>query len=151
MKVFNSIFLGLILVSILSCDKEEEEPTVTIADIAGSWKATSSVFTNKANANDEIDLISIGAELRFTMLDDGGVRTWFNLDTISDEWDSQAVLKNGSTLTLTPVEMERGVSTYELVLDENTLELTNENTSFDFTFSGAEEVPARSVAIFERN
>lgn len=151
MKVFNFIFLGLIAFSVLSCDKEEEEPTVTIADLAGSWKATSSVFTNKADANDEIDLISIGAELRFTMLENGGVRTWFTLDTLSDEWDSQAVLKNGSTLTLTPAEIERGISTFEFVLDENTLELTNEDTSFDFTLSGAEEVPATSVSVFERN
>ena len=151
MKVVNFIIMGLILVSIVSCDKEEKEPTVTIADLAGTWNATSSVFTNKADANDEIDLISIGAELRFTMLENGGVRTWFNLDTISDEWDSQAVLKNGSTLTLTPVELERGISTFEFALDENTLELTNDDTSFDFTLSGAEEVPATSVSIFKRN
>lgn len=37
------------------------------------------------------------------------------------------------------------------MLDDNTLELTNDNTTFDFTLSGAEGVPAISVTLFERN
>jgi len=151
MNISGKIFFGLIIVFAIGCDKKEEEPAITIDDLVGSWNATSSVFTNKSNANDVIDLIALGGELRFTMLQDGGVRTWFTLDTISDEWDSQAVLTNNSTLTITPVEAERGTNTVEVVLDNNTLELTNNNTSFDFTLSGAAEVPASSVTFFERN
>ena len=137
--------------SALSCDKKEEEPAITIDDLTGSWNGTSFVFTNNSNANDVIDLIAFGGELRFTMLEGGRVRTWFALDSISDEWDSQAVLTNSNILTLTPVEAERGVKTYEFLLDNNTLKLTNDQDSFDFTLSGATEVAALSVTFFERN
>lgn len=151
MKIFSHLSLGLIIAFLLSCDKEEEAPAITIDDLVGSWKASSTVFTNNSNPAQFIDLIALGGELRFTMLDNGGVRTWLSIDTISDEWDSQAVITNGNTLTLTPVETDRGTNTYDFVLDNNTLELTNKNDSFDFTLSGASEVPATSVTIFNRN
>lgn len=151
MKILSYLSLGLIIAFVLSCDKEEEAPAITIDDLVGSWKASSTVFTNNSNPAQVIDLISLGGELRFTMLDNGGVRTWFSIDTISDEWDSQAVITNSNILTLTPVETDRGTNTYDFVLDNNTLELTNNNDSFDFTLSGASEVPATSVTIFNRN
>jgi len=146
-----NFYLAIILLSVLSCDKKEEEAEITINDFTGSWSAISSVYTNDSNMDEVIDLISLGAELRFTMLERGKVRTWFTIDTISDEWDSQAVLTNQSLLTLTPVEEERGINTFEFELDNNTLRLTNNNSSFDFTLSGAPEVPASSVKTFERN
>ena len=151
MKINNLFLLGLLFIFVLSCDKKEEEPEITISDLAGSWIATSSVFTNSSNANEVIDLIASGGELRFTMLENGGVRTWLTLDTFSDEWDSQAVITNQSTLTLTPQEAERGINAFEFELDNNMLKLTNNNASFDFTLTGAAEVPASSVSIFERN
>ena len=152
MKIYNLIFLGLIVASVISCDKNsvEPEPAVTINDIVGSWNATSYVLTNNSNSSEVIDLIANGGELRFTMLDGGGVRTWITVGSFSDEWDSQAKLTNSSTLVLTPVEAARGVNTFEFVLENNTLDLTNYNDSFDFTLTGATEVPATSVVIFVR-
>ena len=151
MKNVKLVLLGIIVAVAISCEKGEEEPSLTIDDFVGSWDATSFLFTNKANAGETVDLIALGGELRFTMLDGGGVRTWFTLDTISDEWDSQAVLSGSSTLTLTPVEAERGVRSFEYVLDNNSLILTNSQDSFDFTLSDGPEVPAVSVSNFARN
>ena len=151
MKICKSLLLGLILFSALSCEKKEDEPEITISELAGSWIATSSVFTKASNGNESIDLIALGGEISFTMLENGGVRTWLTLGSFSDEWDSQAVITNSRTLTLTPVEEERGVNTFEFELDNNTLKLINRNDSFDFTLSGAAEVPASSVTILERN
>ncbi len=151
MKIYTFLLLGLILATTLSCDKNEEETPISIDDLAGSWIAVSSVYTNNSNSENVIDLVTLGAEIRVTMLDNGGTRTWVTLDPFSDEWDSQAVITNNNTLTLTPVEAERGVNIFEFVLDNNTLELTNRDDSFDFTFTGASEVPATSVTLFERN
>lgn len=151
MKILNLIFLAFIVTSVISCDKTGEVPEITIDEFVGSWKATSAVFTNKANSSEEIDLISLGGELSFTMLEGGGVRTWFTIDSISDEWDSQAVLSGTNTLVLTPIEAERGVNTYEFVYEDNTLTLTNNDDSIDFTLSDAGELPATSVTIFMRN
>ena len=149
MRNLKLIALGLMLVAATSCEKGEDEPSITLDDLVGSWKATSAVLSNKANMSETVDLIALGGELRFTMLDGGGVRTWFTIDTISDEWDAQAVLSN-DMLTLTPVEAERGVDSYEFVLENNSLILTNNDDSFDFTLSGGPEVPAKSVANFVR-
>ncbi len=153
MKIYNLIFLGLIVVSAIGCDKNavEPEPAITINDFVGSWKATSHVLTNNSNSNEVIDLIANGGELRFTMLENGGVRTWFTFDLFSDEWDSQTVLTNSNTIIVTPVEVDRGVNTFAFVLENNTLELTNDNVSFDFTLTGASEVPATSVTMYLRN
>ena len=153
MKIYNLLFLGLIVASVISCDNNSVEPEagITINDFVGSWKATSVVLTNNSNSSEVIDLISNGGELRFTMLEGGGVRTWLTIDSFSDEWDSQAKLTNSSTIVLTPVEAARGVSTFGFVLENNTLQLTNSNDSFDFTLTGATEVPATSVVMFVKN
>ena len=153
MKIYNLLFLGLIIAFTISCSEKAVEPeeTITIDNFVGSWKATSFVFTNNSNSDEAIDLIEIGGELRFTMLENGGVRTWLTVGSFSDEWDSQAVLSNSGTLILTPVEAARGVDTFDFVLENNTLELTNHNESFDFTLTDVPEVPATSVTMFERN
>ena len=153
MKIYNLIFLGLIVASTISCSKKAVEPekTITIDNFIGTWNATSFVFTNNSNSNEVIDLIEIGGELRFTMLENGRVRTWFTLGSFSDEWDSQAVLKNSDTLILTPAEEARDVDTFDFVLKNNTLELTNHDGSFDFTLTGAPEIPATSVTMFVHN
>ena len=152
MKIYNLIFLGLIVASTISCSENAVEPekTTTIDNFVGSWNATSLVLTNNSNSNEVIDLIVIGGELSFTMLKNHGVRTWFTVGSFSDEWDSQAVLTNSGTLILTPVEAARGVDTFDFVLENNTLELTNHNASFDFTLTDVPEVPATSVTIFVR-
>ena len=156
MKTIKVGLLTLILIMasasmlFVSCDKEEDKPAIQLDDLVGSWKAASSVMTNNSDPDTFVDLIAMGGELRFTMLENGGVRTWFTLQTYADEWDSQAEL-SGNTLTLTPVEASRGVSTFEIELDNETLVLTNENDSFDFTFSGGTEVAATSVTTFAPN
>jgi hypothetical protein len=151
MKFYNFLLTGFIVAALVSCDKNEEETALTISDFVGSWNATSAVFTDNSNSNNIIDFIQIGGEIRFTMLDHGGVRTWVDLDTFSDEWDSQAVLTNSSILTMTPTEATRSVITYEFILDDNILTLTNRNANFDFSLSGAAEVPATLVTTLVRN
>ena len=153
MKIYNLIFLGFIVASTISCSDKAVEPgeAVTIDDFVGSWNATSYVVTNNSDPSVELNLIALDAEFRFTMLEKGRVRTWFTLGTYSDEWDSQAELTDNGTLVLTPAETARGVDTLDYVIDNNTLELTNHNASFDFTLTGATEVPATSVMMFVRD
>ena len=152
MKSTKVLFLGFIIFIALSCDKksEDEDPSISLSDFVGSWSATSSVYTNKANSSQVIDIIALGGELRFTLLENGGLRTWVTVGTYSDEWDSQAVV-SGNTITLTPAELERGVTTFTYELEGNSLKLTNSNSSFDFTLSGADMVPATSVSTFIRS
>jgi len=96
-------------------------PAITISDFVGSWKAASSVFTKNSNSDDIVDIIANGGEIRFTMLNGGGVRTWITFAAFSDEWDSQAELTSDIILTLTPVETSRDVSAFEFVLENDNL------------------------------
>ena len=132
-----------------SCGGDDpiEPEVVTIADLVGSWTASSVLHTDKANPTQLFDIVAAGGETRTTVLEGGGARTWVTLGTFSDEWDAQLTI-NGTTLTSTPVEASRGVQTNTFTLVGNTLTLTNDNASFDFTLSGAAEVPTTQVTVF---
>jgi hypothetical protein len=154
MKNFKLLLLLVILFS-TGCSNDDDdlsnESEVTIEDFVGSWKATSLKFTNNSDSAEQFDFISNGGELRFTMLTGGKVRIWIEIGGISDEWDSLAVLKNSTTMVVTPVEAARGTNTFKFVLNNNSLTLTNEDDSFDFTLSGGDEVSATSVAVLQKN
>ena len=153
MKFINLILITVLALSVISCEKEEAapQPQFTIDDFVGSWKATSFVQTNNSNNSDMIDVISIGGELRFTMLDGGNTRTWFTLGDYNDEWDAHIVLTNDHTLTSTPAEIERGVQVMEFTLENGTLTVTNANDEFDFSLAGEPPVSSSSTAVFVKN
>lgn len=123
----------------------------TIADLVGSWKATSVVFTNKANSSETFDLVAAGGEYRITMLTGGKTRTWVDLGDFHDEWD-ELVTMNSEDMTLTakPIEPTRSVAHYSFTLKGNTLTLTNTNSSFDFTLTDTNWVPATSEFVFTK-
>jgi hypothetical protein len=153
MRINTLLLFGLIILGSLGCSEKATDSgnDITIGDLVGTWNATSVVMSNNSNSSEVVDLVLLGATLRFTMLNNGGVRTWFTWDTFSDEWDSQAELTGNGTIKLIPVEASRGVNVYDIVLDNNIVGLTNHNDSFDFTLTGATEVPSTSVATFVRN
>ncbi len=84
-----------------------------------------------------------------TVLTDGGVRTWVDVGDFSDEWDATLSV-SGNTVTSTPVESSRPVRRFTFTMNGNTLTLTNTSEEFDFTLSGAAEVAATQVIVFER-
>jgi hypothetical protein len=151
MKLFNLMLLTVLTLSVISCEKEEAAPQYTIDDFVGSWKATSLVQTNNSNTSEMIDVISIGGELRFTMLEGGNTRTWFTLGNYNDEWDAHVVITDDKTITSTPAEIERGVDVMEFSLENGTLTLTNANDEFDFSLAGETPVSSTSSAVFVRN
>lgn len=130
---------------------EVQTDMLTIEAFVGSWRATSEVFTNNANAGETFDLLAAGGENRFTMLTGGGTRIWFDLGDFHDEWDSQLTLNSPTMLTSDPVEASRPVEEFTFVLSGNTLTLTNINAVFDFTLTGALGVPATMVAVFTKS
>ena len=154
MKYLNYLCLSLLIVTTYGCsdDNPDLTPQVTIANFEGSWKASSAIFTNNSNPSESLEFIGAGGEIRYTMLTGGNTRSWieFQSDPV-DEWDAVVTLGNNNTLISNPVETTRPVQTATFVLGNNTITLTNNNASFDFTLSGAAEVPATSVIIFVSN
>lgn len=154
MKLLKFTLLGLIAAFMISCDKDEDivTPAYTIDDFVGSWKATSAVYTNNTDPSESIDLITLGAEIRFTVLEHGGSRTWFVFGPIDEEWDSSSELLDDNTMVTTPVETTREPYTLDFEFeDENTLRMTNHDDKFDFTLTeGAPLVSATSEMVFKR-
>lgn len=126
-----------------------DDTGATIADLVGSWTASSVVFTNKANAAEQIDIVAAGGELRTTVLNHGGARTWLTFGLVNDEWDAQLTL-NGDQLTSTPVESTRPTRHYTVALAGDQLTMTSSDATFDFTLSGADAVAANQVIVFVR-
>jgi hypothetical protein len=135
-------------------DSGGDSPTgpeaMTIADLVGSWKATSVIMTNQANPSQKFDIVAAGGELRMTVLVGGGARTWLDLGDFSDEWDAQLTL-SGNQLTSTPVEASRPTQRHTITLVGSELTATNSAAVFDFTLSGGTPVPATQVVVFRRN
>lgn len=145
----------LILVAALSAacggDSTAPEDTgLTISDLVGSWTASSLVFTNTANPSETFDIIAAGGDLSTTILSGGRARTWLTLGDFSDEWDALLTL-NGDQLTSTPAESTRPTRQYTVSMVGEQLTLTSTSSSFDFTLSDAEPVPATEVTVFVRN
>lgn len=155
MKTRSTLFALVALLTIsagCSDDNGTEPPAddpVTIADIVGSWTATSHTFTNQADAGQSFDLIANGGETRTTILDDGRARFWVEFETFSDEFDALVTL-SGNTITTTPAEASRPVRVGTFTLVGNVFTTTNPDGAFDFTLEGGPEVPATEVIVWQR-
>ena len=145
--------IALLLVALAGCgddDSTSPEPALTIEDLVGSWTATSVIFTNNADPSQSVDVIAEGVGVRFTMLTGGGTRTWIDAGADSDEWDALVTI-SGSTLTSVPAESSRPTRIFAFTLVNNVLTLTDTNSEFDFTDTGAAPVSATEVGTFVRN
>ncbi len=152
MRIARSITLIVLtaLVAVACSDSSsgpENPDAVTLADLVGSWTASSHTFTNNANSSESFDVVANGGETRTTVLNGGGHRTWFELGTFSDEWDAQLSI-SGTTLTSTPAEASRETRVWTFTLVGNTLTLTRSDAEWDFTLSGGAGVPATEVVVF---
>jgi len=138
------------ILSVGCSDSSTTEPEgITIADLVGSWKASSALFTNQANSSQQFDIIAAGGELRATVLNDGRTRMWLDLGSFSDEWDSLLTL-DGNALTMTPAETSRPTRHYTIDVSADRLTLTSSDASFDFTLSGATGVAATEKTVLVR-
>jgi hypothetical protein len=153
MKLLKLVVLSILVVSMYSCsddDSPEMEDVLTISDLAGSWKAISSVHTNNSDSSEKYDIVGNGGEIRYTMFNDGRVRTWIEFGDFSDEYDAKATL-TGSRLTIQPVETTRRTKNFGVVYSGSTITLTDSNDSFDFSLTGSTPVSSTSVTVFVPN
>ncbi len=142
------LFIATLLVG---CSDDPAEPNgLTLADLVGSWIATSDTHTNNANAAETFDIVANGGQVRTTVLATGSARTWVEFGTFMDEWDS-ALSLNGNTLTSDPVEAGRPTRTWTISLVDDVVTMTDANAEFDFTLMDAPPVSTTEVVVFVRN
>lgn len=145
MTTIHRVVSVVLLLAVGACGGDDPTSAgLTIDDLVGSWTATSAVFTNNANASETFDVVDAGGEVRFTMLSGGNTRIWTDDGTTPDEFDA-AVTLSGSTLTIDPVEAGRETAVFAITLAGNVLTMTDTDSEFDFTLSGATPVSATFV------
>ncbi len=155
MKVRSTLFALLALLTLsagCSDDNGTEPPAedpVTVADLVGSWSATSHTFTNQADPSQTFDMIANGGETRTTVLDGGRTRFWIEFGDFSDEFDALVTI-SGNTITTTPAEASRPTRVGTFTLVGNVFTTTNEDGLFDFTLSDGPEVPATEVIVWQK-
>ena len=148
------VFLSVLLLAVFTAGCSDSDATgpdegITVADLVGTWRASSHVFTNNANSSESQDLIQLGGETRTTILTGGRARTWVTIGDFTDEWDSQLTIA-GNKLTSTPAESTRPPVTWTFTLNGNTLTITRSDSSFDFTLGSGAEVSATETIVFVR-
>jgi len=154
MKMIRPASVLFLMTLLIGCGDDDPvalpEEGITIADLVGSWIATSNTYTNNANSAETFEMIGAGGEVRLTMLAGGGTRTWVTFGTFSDEWDS-AVTLSGSTVTSDPVEAGRPTRVWTITLVNGTLTMTDAASEWDFTLSDATPVSATEVVVLVPN
>ena len=106
--------------------------------LAGTWNAVTYVFFDKAEVNDAVDLVGLGASLAITFTSDGK-HTW-DFRAV----DGEATLVSGTFTTDDPLLTfsDVGAGTPEPFLairQENNLSLATGNAEFDFDGDGVVE------------
>ena len=116
-------------------------------DIAGTWTATSMLFTEKAAPNLTVDLVvDEGAVLTLVLSEDETYAFSFVLDP-EDESEVGTYTTTSTSITITPVTPAGDAETFGLVRDEDVMTLTDTDEMFDF---GTGDEPATLVITLTR-
>ena len=104
------------------------------ADLAGTWTASSIVFTSVADPEVSVDVVTVeGATLTVTLGEDD-TYTWIFTNEVPEESENEAgsYVVTGSTLTLSQTG-HGSPELFTIVRDGNTMTLTVTDEDFDFT------------------
>jgi hypothetical protein len=116
------------------------------ADVAGTWDATSVVFTSVADpSTNSGNLITQGASLSITLAEDGSASLTQD-DGSGPSTDTGTYTINGSDFTLT-LGSDTSTGTIDLNGDTLTIHI---NTGVQYSFGGGAEEDATLVVILTR-
>ena len=144
MKLRNLTFSTLALVLMAGCG-DDDGTGVEADDIAGTWTATSMLFTQTAAPNAQVDVVvDEGAVVTLVLRADGTYTFTFVLDP-ENESDTGTYTTSGSTLTIDPTDEDP--ETFTIVRDGDTMTLTGDDT---YDFGSGNEEPASMVITVTR-
>ena len=136
MKLRNMIAAPLVALFALGCG---DATGISPDELAGTWTATSFVFSNPANAAESIDVITLGASFALTIRADSTFTTTLVEPGGEADTDSGTVDVTGSVLTV--AESGEGSPTaFSAVRAGDDMTLTTSDESFDFDGDGIEDL-----------
>ncbi len=122
----------------------ESTPEEIAAALAGSWNATSFVFTNVANSSETFDLIANGGSFSLTITADGQFSGTFT-GPGENETFSGTYVAQGTNLILTD-DLEPDSETVSFTLSGNTLTIDSDDV-FDFDEDGVDELATSTIVL----
>lgn len=134
--------MALILMSACS-----ESTGLEVDDIAGTWTATSMVFTSVADPLVSFDMVTEGAALTLTLSAEATYDFLFTFPLEEDEVEAGGYVVTGSTLALSPTGTGSPES-FTIARNGDTMTLTSDD-EFDFDENEVEE-PAILVLTLTR-
>ena len=151
MKLLRTLIAPLLAVTFVAgCGDSigpDSTPEEVAAAIAGTWNATSYVFTNDANSSETFDLLANGGSLSLTFTADGQFSGSFTAPGESETFGGTYVAQ-GTNLIITDAVDPNDVETIAFTLSGSTITLTLDD-DFDFDDDGVDE-PATSVIVLEK-
>ncbi len=156
MKLQRMMGAGILAITLtVGCGDSSEPEVVTIADLVGSWTATSMLFTSQANPSLMLDLINpfVGGHLSITIAADGSFQGTFRESSqAAEESVSGTIAIQGNTITITFVQgLDEDVSgTFTLVGDVLTVSGTFQEFDFTPTDGVDDPEPADLVLVLQR-
>ena len=144
MKKRHLISSAVALVLMTACgDATGVEPD----DLAGTWTATSMVFTSTADPTLSVDIVPLGASLSFVLGADGSYSFTFVLPGEPSDNEAGAYTVTGTNFNLSPTGTG-SPETLTISRDGDTMTLTGSDT-FEFDVLVGEE-PATMVITLTR-
>ena len=121
---------------------------ITIEDLAGTWNATSIVYSNKANPSQTIDGMSQGEERVLKFNSDGSYEMTLTLFGFSFTLSGMARIEDNKLILALGDDPELSFDQeYAFTLEGNRLTMTDVNVEVDFNGDGNDE-PATEVTVY---
>ena len=150
MKLLRTLIAPLLAVTFLAgCGDSigaDSTPEEVANALAGTWNATSFVFTNDANSSETFDLLADGGSFSITFTAAGGFSGSSTFEGVTDTFSGTYVVQGTNLITTDTGEFESETVTF--TLSGNTLTLTLDD-EFDFDDNGFDE-PATLVIVLQK-
>ncbi len=144
MKLIRALAVGAIAAAFaVGCSDSTDPGDVTGNDLAGTWDATSVVFTPDAGGT-AVDVVPLGFGLEITFNAEGGYTATFTEPGEAPDLEIGTYTVVNGVLTLTPVGEDAETMTIDS-FSGSTMVLSDSNAEFDFDDNGTEE-PANMTA-----
>ena len=142
MKTLPKLVLIAVIGSLEAGCSSGDSTGTELANIVGSWHATTAVVTSVANPTTTSNLIALGATIQVTFNANLTYSSTTNVPGQGADVSTGTYIQTATQLTLHNDQSSGGdITTFSLALNGATLSLTG-GTPFTFDF-GAGEVPAR--------
>ena len=144
MRIMRSFMAGALAVTLATACSDSTAPAdVTAADLAGTWDASSVVFTPDAGGT-AVDVVPMGFGLEITFNAEGGYTATFTEPGEAPDLEIGTYTVVNGVLTLTPAGEDAETMTIDS-FSGSTMVVTDSNAEFDFDGDDTEE-PANMTA-----